>query len=182
MRPASNKPVVVSSPTASSEDGVTTGEPRPLPPRWPRRVDLDPDSIDDATRASIIDSLTALGDAWAISVLAQAFEEERDAAMRIRILEELRNASTPEAQPTLERAARATDPSERSLAYEALAAIGALEAVERGLDDQCLAVAQTACLALMHNGGRDRVTIYLRQADLERAAALRLVIDTIELR
>jgi hypothetical protein len=34
----------------------------------------------------------------------------------------------------------------------------------------------------MHNGGRDRVTIYLRQADAERAAALRVVIDAMELR
>jgi HEAT repeat protein len=169
-------------PPAPLSDEVVTGEPKPIPPRWPRRVDLDPDLVDEGTRASIIDSLTALGDAWAISILAQAYEEERDSAMRIRILEELRNAATVEAQPTLERAARANDPSERSLAYEALAAIGALDAVERGLDDQCLAVAQTACLALMHNGGRDRVTIYLRQADAERAAALRVVIDAIELR
>lgn len=173
--------LAVSSNRPSSDEGLT-GEARPIPPRWPRRVDLDPDLVDDATRASIIDSLTVLGDPWAIGVLAQAYEEERDGAMRLRILEELRNAAAGEARPTLERAARSTEPSERSLAYEALAAIGALDAVERGLDDQCLAVAQTACLALMHNGGRDRITIYLRQADPERAAALRVVIDALELR
>lgn len=175
------RPVAAPSGAPVSEDGVT-GEPRPIPPRWPRRVDLDPDLVDDATRAAIIESLTVLDDPWAISVLAQAYEEERDPALRIRVLEELRNAASPDARATLERAARSTEPAERSLAYEALAAISALDAVERGLDDQCLAVAQTACMALMHHGGRDRVTIYLRQADAERAAALRVVIDAMELR
>src|SRR5215472_10305813 len=105
MRPAHRAPVPLKSPAPSSEEGVTS-EPKPIPPRWPRRVDLDPDLVDEGTRASIIDSLTALGDGWAISILAQAYEEERDSAMRIRILEELRNAATVEAQPTLERAAR----------------------------------------------------------------------------
>jgi hypothetical protein len=173
---------VAARPAASVSDDGVTSEPRPIPPRWPRRVDLDPDLVDEGMRANIIDSLTALGDPWAMGILAQAYEEERDVAMRVRILEELRNAALPDARPTLERAARSAEPSERSLAYEALAGIGAIDAVERGLDDQCLAVAQTACLALMHHGGRDRVTIYLRQADRERAAALRVVIDAIELR
>ena len=180
-RSSPRTPVPVSAGPSAAEETVT-GEPKPIPPRWPRRVDLDPDLVDDATRASIIDSLTVLGDPWAIGILAQAYEEERNPAMRIRILEELRNAANAEARPTLERAARSNDASERSLAYEALAAVGALDVVERGLDDPCLAVAQTACLALMHNGGRDRVTIYLRQAEAERAAALRVVIDAIELK
>lgn len=174
-------PVAVAVKTSSADDAVT-GEPKPIPPRWPRRVDLDPDLVDETTRASIIDSLTVLGDPWAISVLAQAYEEERDPAMRLHILDELRNAGSDATRPTLERAARSADPSERSLAYEALAPLGALDVVERGLDDSCAAVAQTACMALMHNGGRDRVTIYLRQADAERAAALRVVIDAMELR
>jgi HEAT repeat protein len=175
------KPAAVAAKAPASEDAVT-GEPKPIPPRWPRRIDLDPDLVDETTRASIIDSLTVLGDPWAISVLAQAYEEERNPVMRLRILDELRNAGSDDAQPTLERAARSADPSERSLAYEALAPLGALDVVERGLDDSCVAVAQTACMALMHNGGRDRVTIYLRQADAERAAALRVVIDAMELR
>jgi hypothetical protein len=178
---ARRAPAPTRVPAPAPEEGVT-GEPKPIPPRWPRRVDLDPDLLDDATRAGIIDSLTALGDPWAIGVLAQAYEEERDPALRLRILEELRNAAIPEAQPTLERAARSAEPPERSLAYEGLAQIGAFDAVERGLDDQCIAVAQSACLALMRAGARDRVTIYLRQADPERAAALRVVIDAIELR
>ncbi|HXP91876.1 MAG TPA: HEAT repeat domain-containing protein [Candidatus Binatia bacterium] len=178
----SRREQVTFSPTTWGSEDAVTGEPKPIPPRWPRRVGLDPDLVDEATRASVIESLTVLDDAWAIGILAQAYEEERDAALRIRILEELRNAATPDARPTLERASRSADPSERSLAYEALAAIGALDVVERGLDDPCLPVAQTACWGLMHNGGRDRVTIYLRQASPERAAAFRVVIDAIELR
>jgi hypothetical protein len=168
--------------TDVTPDEDLTGEARPIPPRWPRKVDLDPDLLDDATRAGIIDSLTALGDSWALGVLAQAYEEEHEPALRLRILEELRRTAVPESRPTLERAARSPEPPERSLAYEALAAIGALDAVERGLDDSCIPVAQTAALALLRSGARDRLTIYLRQADPQRAAALRIVIETAEMR
>jgi HEAT repeat protein len=117
-----------------------------------------------------------------MNVLAQAYEEEHDPIMRLRILSELHGARTAEARSTLERATRASEPAERSLALEALAEIGALESVERGLADPCIPVAQTALLALMKNGGRDRVTIFLRQAEPDRAADLRRVIDLIELK
>lgn len=175
------RPASASRGPSVPEDAVT-GEPRPIPPRWPRRVDLDPDLLDDAARAAIIESLTVLDDPWAMGILAQAYEEERDPALRLRVLEELREAASPEARPTLERASRSSEPAERCVAYEALAALSALEAVERGLDDPCLAVAQSACMSLMQHGGRDRVAIYLRQADAERAAGLRVVLDALDLR
>lgn len=179
--PRERRPAVFGG-TLGGREEETTGEPEPIPPRWPRRAGLDPDTLDDEARASVIESLATLGEDWAMNVLAQAYEEEHDPLVRVRILSELRGARTAEARATLERATRASEPAERSLAVEALAEIGALDSVERTLSDPCIPVAQTALLALMKNGGRDRVTIFLRQAEPERAAELRRVIDLIELK
>jgi|GEM_PF-2026187 HEAT repeat protein len=160
----------------------TRGEPRPLGPRWPTHLDLDPELTDDETRFRLVEGFGALGDPWAVAVLTQAYEEERDAAIRLRILEGLRDAVTPQARPALERAAGSGEELERSIAYEGLAALGAFDLVERGLDDPCVGVAQTACFELMRRGRRDRVASYLGQAQAQRAADLRVVIDVLDFR
>lgn len=163
------------------------GEPQPIPPRWPRRLELDPDALDEPARVKIVDGLSAVDEPWAISVLAEAYEEEHDLEFRARILGEVRavtarsRTAPPEVRETLERATRAAEPAERSVALEALADLGALDAVERGLDDPSLPVAQTALYALARNGARDRVAIYLRQAAPERAEALRAMLDMLDL-
>jgi hypothetical protein len=88
-------------PEASSEwDGETQTRVIPREPAitWPKQLDPQSRTLDDAARLRLIEDLAVVHASWCVPVLKQAYEEERDPALR-RAASDALNACGPTAAP-----------------------------------------------------------------------------------
>lgn len=114
--PVAEEPARVAAPTASAQA------------HWPERIDPRSGPLPEEARLRLLGDLGMLRAAWCVPILAQAYTEESDPALRRAALTALAGSRRPEARATLELALERGDPEERTIAQNGLAALPADDA------------------------------------------------------
>ncbi len=148
-----------------------------LPITWTNRLGVE-GSVDEAARRQLLRSI-AEGEVEADEqTFMSAFIQEHSAGMRLAVLRAIRDGGSPQARSTLQRATADWDERVRTLAAEALARIGDLEAVETLLGDRSYGVALAAAYQLAQAYGIVAATrLVFERTAMDRSAQ---IVDTLK--
>ena len=135
---------------------------------WPLKLDETANDLGMATRFDLLERLGTIGAPWCADILVLAYRQEHEPELRDAALAALVYCGQKTSRAIFEEALRCARPSERALAVEGLAAIGAYGAASRGLDDDEKAVALAAAYALKRSGNAELVEQYFRTHEGDR--------------